>query len=111
MTDNVYGPARRFCDEILTKFNIQTTYYDPLIGSKIEELIKPNTVLIYTEAPGSQTFEMSDIPAIAKEAQAKEITVIMDNTWASAMYFNAFEKGVDIVVEACLLYTSPSPRD
>ena len=104
MTDNVYGPARRFCDEILTKFNIQTTYYDPLIGSKIEELIKPNTVLIYTEAPGSQTFEMSDIPAIAKEAQAKEITVIMDNTWASAMYFNAFEKGVDIVVEAVTKY-------
>ena len=104
MTDNVYGPARRFCDEILTKFNIETTYYDPLIGSKIEELIKPNTVLIYTEAPGSQTFEMSDIPAIAKEAQAKEITVIMDNTWASAMYFNAFEKGVDIVVEAVTKY-------
>mgnify|MGYP005687355513 FL=1 len=104
MTDNVYGPARRFCDEILTKFNIETTYYDPLIGSKIKELIKPNTVLIYTEAPGSQTFEMSDIPAIAKEAQAKEITVIMDNTWASAMYFNAFEKGVDIVVEAVTKY-------
>ena len=104
MTDNVYGPARRFCDEILINFNVETTYYDPTIGAKIKDLITPKTVLIYTEAPGSQTFEMSDIPAIAKEAKDKEILVIMDNTWASAMYFNALEKGADIVVEAVTKY-------
>ena len=104
VTDNAYIPTRRFCNEMLQSFNVDTTFYDPLIGSKIKELIKPNTVMIYTEAPGSQTFEMSDIPAIAEVAHQNDAIVLMDNTWASAMYFNPFEKGVDIVVEAVTKY-------
>tara|TARA_Y100000588_G_scaffold206215_2_gene220049 strand:+ start:663 stop:1856 length:1194 start_codon:yes stop_codon:yes gene_type:complete len=104
VTDNVYGPTRRFCREFLEKFGVETTFFDPLLGTNIKALMKPNTVAVYTEAPGSQTFEMCDIPVIADTAHQCGAAVIMDNTWASAMYFDPFEKGVDIVVEAVTKY-------
>src|ERR1700730_5535361 len=83
VTDSVYWPTRNFCDSILKRFGVDTTYYDPLIGGDIARLFKPNTRAVFTEAPGSLSFEMQDIPAIAKAAHAREIIVLMDNTWAT----------------------------
>jgi cysteine-S-conjugate beta-lyase len=102
--DTVYGPARRTCDQVLKKFGVETTYYDPLIGSGIRELIRPNTRIVYVESPGTQTFEVQDIPAIAAEAKRKGIPVIMDNTWASPLYFKPFEHGVDVSIQAATKY-------
>ncbi len=104
VTDNAYGPTRRFCNIFLARFGVETTFYDPSIGAGIDALFKDNTVAVFTEAPGSQTFEMSDIPAIAKAAHDRGAVVLMDNTWASPLYFDAFNKGVDIVVEAVTKY-------
>ena len=104
VTDNAYGPTRRFCNTFLARFGVETTFYDPTIGAGITGLFKNNTVAVYTEAPGSQTFDMSDIPAISTAAHDKGAVVLMDNTWASPLYFDPFAKGVDIVVEAVTKY-------
>src|SRR5262249_37513452 len=79
-------------------------YYDPLIGGGISELMQPNTRAVFTEAPGSLSFEMQDIPAIAAAAHAKGALVLMDNTWASPLYFRAFDKGVDLSVQSGTKY-------
>ena len=104
VVDNVYQPTRRFCLETLARLGIETTFYDPLIGTGIEALIRPNTRLIFAECPGSQTFEMQDIPALAKVTRARGITLIMDNTWASPLYFKPFAHGVDVSVQAATKY-------
>lgn len=105
MVDTAYSPTRNFCDKHLKRFGVETTYYDPAIGAGIEELIKSNTRVVFTEAPGSRTFEMQDIPAISAAAKSKgDITVMMDNTWATGLYFKSFEKGVDISVNAATKY-------
>jgi cystathionine beta-lyase len=104
VTDSVYRPTRQFCDTILTQFGVETTYYDPLIGAGIAALFKPNTKAVFVEAPGSQSFEMQDVPAIAAAARAKDVTVLMDNTWATPLYFRAFEKGVDLSIQAGTKY-------
>ncbi|HVX99711.1 MAG TPA: cystathionine beta-lyase [Pseudorhodoplanes sp.] len=104
VTDSVYRPTRNFCDTILRRMGVETTYYDPLVGSAIESLLRPNTRAVFTEAPGSQTFEMQDIPAIAKAAHANGALVLMDNTWATPLYFCALEKGVDISIQAGTKY-------
>ena len=100
MPDSVYGPQRMFCDTILRRFGVETTFYDPRIGADIAVLIKANTRVVYTEAPGSLTFEMQDIPAIAKAAHERGVVVVMDNTWAGPLYFKPLTHGVDICVEA-----------
>ncbi|MDP6342625.1 MAG: cystathionine beta-lyase, partial [Alphaproteobacteria bacterium] len=104
VVDTVYGPTRRFCDQVATRFNIETTYYDPLIGAGIAELMRDNTRVVFVEAPGSQTFEMQDIPAIAEVAHEGGATVMMDNTWASPLYFKPFEHGVDVAIQAGTKY-------
>jgi len=104
VTDSCYGPTRTFCDTVLTRYGIATTYYDPLIGGGISELMQPNTRAVFTEAPGSLSFEMQDIPAIAAAAHAKGALVLMDNTWASPLYFRAFDKGVDLSVQSGTKY-------
>lgn len=104
MVDNVYGPARRFCDTFAGRFGVETTYYDPAIGAGIADLIRDNTKFVYTEAPGSQTFEMQDIPAIAEAAHAAGIPVLMDNTWSGGLYFKPFEHGVDVSIQAATKY-------
>lgn len=104
VTDSVYQPTRKFCDGVLARLGVTTTYYDPLIGAGIADLIKPNTTVVFTESPGSQTFEMQDIPAIAEAAHKKGAVVIIDNTWASPLYFKPFEHGVDISVQAATKY-------
>ncbi len=104
VTDSVYRPTRTFCDGVFKRLGVETTYYDPLIGADIDRLFKPNTRAVFTEAPGSQSFEMQDIPAIAEVAHAKGAPVLMDNTWATPLYFNAFDKGVDLSIQAGTKY-------
>ncbi len=104
MPDSVYGPQRMFCETILRRYGVETTFYDPRIGADIDILIKANTRVVYTEAPGSLTFEMQDIPAIVEAAHAHSAIVIMDNTWAGPLYFKPLSVGVDICVEAATKY-------
>ncbi len=104
MTDSVYQPTRTFCDKMLTRLGVETTYYDPLLGDRVSDLIKPNTRLIFVESPGSQTFEMQDIPAISKVARAKNIWLLADNTWASPLFSKPLSLGTDVVIEAATKY-------
>jgi cysteine-S-conjugate beta-lyase len=104
VTDSAYEPTRKYCDEILSRLGVSTTYYDPLIGAAIAEQIRPNTRAIYLESPGSLSFEMQDVSAIAAAAHAKGIIVLMDNTWASPLYFRPLDHGVDLVVQAGTKY-------
>ncbi|MCV6601396.1 MAG: cystathionine beta-lyase [Cohaesibacter sp.] len=104
ITDCVYEPTRHFCATVLEPMGIEVSYYDPLIGAEIGALFKENTVAVFTEAPGSQTFEMQDIPAIAEVAHAKGALVLLDNTWGTPLFFNSFEKGADITIQAGTKY-------
>src|SRR5579859_3025413 len=104
MVDSCYGPARNFCEGILKKCGVETTYYDPLIGEGIARLMRPNTKVVYTESPGSLTFEVQDIPAIADVAHRHGAIVMMDNTWASPYLFRSFEHGVDVSIHAATKY-------
>lgn len=98
MVDSVYDPVRSFCSHFLKRFGIETTFYDPLIGGGITTLIRANTRLIYMESPGSLTFEIQDVPAIVAVAQAHSITTVLDNTWASPLFFRPLDHGVDVSV-------------
>ena len=102
--DSVYRPTRNFCNGVFKRFGVETTYYDPLIGADIARLFKPKTRVVFVEAPGSQSFEMQDIPAIAKIAHEQNAVVLMDNTWATPLYFRAFEKGIDLSIQAGTKY-------
>lgn len=104
VTDSVYRPTRIFCDKMLPRMGIEVSYYDPAIGSDIASLFKPNTKAVWTEAPGSQTFEMQDIPAIVAAAHARDVLVLMDNTWATPLFFDSHKAGVDISVQAGTKY-------
>lgn len=104
MVDSVYQPTRKFCDTLLARLGVATTYYDPLIGAGIADLIQDNTRLVFTESPGSLTFEMQDIGAIAEAAHARGAVVLMDNTWATGLYFRPLEHGVDVSINACTKY-------
>ena len=104
VVDNVYGPTRRFCNQTLKDFGVETTYYDPQIGSEIEKLCKPNTKVIFMESPGSFTFEVQDIEAIVKVAKAKNIFTVIDNSWASPLYFSPLDWGIDVSIHALTKY-------
>jgi len=104
MTDSTYGPTRRFCDGLLKGFGVETTYYDPMIGAGISTLMRPETKVVFTEAPGSLTFEIQDIPAICKAAHAGGAKVIFDNTWSAGVYLCAPDMGVDVSVQAVTKY-------
>ncbi len=106
VTDSCYDPTRYFCDGFLKRFGVETTYYDPLIAAGIEALMRENTTAVLVEAPGSQTFEIQDIPAIAEVAHARGACVVMDNTWATPLFFPPHERGVDLAVEAGTKYLS-----
>lgn len=106
MVDSAYQPTRRICDEVLTRYGIETTYYDPLIAGDISGLIRPNTRAIFLESPGSQSFEIQDIPAIVTAASAREITTLMDNTWATPLFFRPHDFGVDVSIQAGTKYLS-----
>jgi len=104
VTDSVYRPTRRFCDRVLGRLGVETEYYDPVIGDGIAALMRPNTRVVFTESPGSHSFEMQDIPAIAAVAHAHGAWVLTDNTWATPLYFKPFEHGVDVSIQAATKY-------
>jgi cystathionine beta-lyase len=104
VTDSAYLPTRKFCDGLLARYGIRTTYYDPRIGAGIAALIEPNTRAVFVESPGSLSFEMQDVPAIAAAAHARGAVVLMDNTWASPIYFRALERGVDLSIQSGTKY-------
>jgi cystathionine beta-lyase len=104
MPDSVYGPARSFAEGMLIRFGVETTFYDPLIGGAgIAALMRGNTTVVYTESPGSHTFEVQDIPAIARAAHAGGAKVMMDNTWG-IHHFQPFRHGVDVSIQAATKY-------
>ncbi|WP_312741316.1 cystathionine beta-lyase [Cedecea neteri] len=107
MTGAAYEPTQDFCNKILNKFNVSTTYYDPLIGAGIAELIQPNTRVVFLESPGSITMEVQDVPGMIKAIRAvnPEIVVMLDNTWAAGVLFRALDYGVDISIQAGTKYT------
>ncbi|MEM6973832.1 MAG: cystathionine beta-lyase [Pseudomonadota bacterium] len=104
LPDSVYGETRNFARRTLSRLKVEVEYYDPLIGGEIAVLMRETTRLILVESPGSWTFEMQDIPAIAAAAHAGGALVMMDNTWATPLYFNAFDHGVDISMQALTKY-------
>lgn len=104
ITDSVYGPTRRFANGMLTRLGVEVTYYDPLVGRGIDALMRPNTRVVFVESPGSLTFEVQDVPAIAEVAHRHGAVVIMDNTWGTPLNFRAFEHGVDVSVQAATKY-------
>jgi len=104
MLDSVYEPSRRFCDGLLKDFGAETTYYDPHIGSDIKNLIQHNTKAIFCESPGSHTFEVQDLPAIAEAAHKQNVKVLVDNTWASPLYCQPLGLGCDISIQAATKY-------
>ena len=97
MVDTCYEPTRDFCDTIMKKMGVETTYYEPTIGEGIQDLIKPNTKVLFTESPGSVTMEVQDIPTLARIAHEHDIIVMLDNTWAAGVNFSPFDFGVDTV--------------
>jgi cystathionine beta-lyase len=104
LPDSVYGPARNFCHSVLERLKVGVTYYDPLIGARIAGLMRPETRVVYLESPGSLTFEVQDVPAIAAAARARGATVMMDNTWASPLFFKPLAHGVDVSIQSATKY-------
>lgn len=104
IVDSVYQPCRQFCDHMLKRLGVEVEYYDPAVGADVAALFRPNTRLILVESPGSQTFELQDIPAIAEQARARDIWVIADNTWASPLYCRPLQLGADVSVQAATKY-------
>lgn len=102
--DSVYGPTRRFCDTLGRRFGIETTYYPPRIGAAIEAMIRPETCLIWLESPGSLTFEVQDVPAIAAVARSRGVVTAIDNTWSAGVFFKPFDHGVDLSIQALTKY-------
>jgi cystathionine beta-lyase len=106
ITDSVYQPTRNFCDNILAKFGVLIEYYDPHLSDQIFHLFREQTTAIIVESPGSQSMEIQDVPAISKAAHEKGICVILDNTWATPIFFPPHDRGADLVIEAGTKYLS-----
>ena len=104
ISDSVYQPTRRFANRVLKRLGVDVEFYDPLIAGGIASLLRPETKLVFTESPGSQTFEMQDIPAICEAARGRGVPVAIDNTWATPLYFRAFDHGVNISIQAATKY-------
>ena len=104
--DACYTPTREFCDTVLARMGVEIEYYDPTIGAGIADLIRDNTSVIFTESPGSNTFEIQDIPAIVAAAKARDVVTMIDNTWATPLYFKPLDFGVDISIHALTKYPS-----
>lgn len=104
VTDSAYAPTRHLCETTLRRLGIEVDYYDPTVGAGISALFRPNTRAIMTEAPGSLTFEMQDIPAIVAAARTIDAFVLMDNTWATPCFFRPLDHGVDLSIQAGTKY-------
>ena len=106
VVDSCYGPTRRFCDTVLVRLGVEIEYFDPSIGGGISSLLRKNTSIVMTETPGSETFEMMDIPAICEAAHKVDAVVMLDNTWATPLFFKPLDFGVDISIHALTKYPS-----
>ena len=104
MVDSCYGPARNFCEGMLKNLGITTTYYDPLIGADIKQHLQANTKVVFVESPGSLSFEMQDVPAIAQVTHEHGALVVSDSTWATPIGWRPFELGVDVSIHAATKY-------
>ena len=104
MVDNVYGPTRAFCTNYLCRIGVEVTFYDPMLGPEIEDLVKDNTKLIFMESPGSITFEVQDVPSIVSVAKRHGITTALDNSWATPLFFRPLDLGVNLSVTAATKY-------
>jgi len=104
MTDSAYQPTRHFCKAHLSRYGIETTFYDPCIGAGIESLMRPETRVVFLESPGSITFDVQDLPAIARVAHARGALVVIDNTWATPYFLPAMQLGADVSVIAATKY-------
>jgi cystathionine beta-lyase len=104
MTDSAYQPTRHFCKAHLDRYGIETTFYDPCIGAGIESLMRPETRVVFLESPGSITFDVQDLPAIAEVAHARGALVVIDNTWATPYFLPAMQLGADVSVIAATKY-------
>ncbi len=104
VADHVYGPTRRFCTTVLARFGVTTTFYDPLIGAAIAELIRPETRVLFLESPGSLTFEVQDVPALAAAARKAGVVSLLDNTWATPLYLKPLALGIDVSIQAATKY-------
>ena len=104
MVDTAYEPTRDVCNGFLAKIGVETTYYDPMVGAGIADLIRPDTKAIYLESPGSLTFETQDVPAIVAAAKARNCLTVMDNTWATPLFFKPPKFGIDISIYAATKY-------
>lgn len=103
-TDSVYSPTRQVLASTLRRYGVEAESYDPRLGAEIRHLMRPNTRLVYVESPGSETFEVQDVPAIAEAAHRHGAWVVMDNTWATPLYFKPFEHGVDVSIQSATKY-------
>lgn len=104
ITDSVYGPTRRFADQMLKRLGTTPIYYDPRVGAGIADLITGDTCAVFLESPGSLTLEIQDVPAITAAARAKGVPTILDNTWSAGLYFKPFAHGIDLSVQALTKY-------
>jgi cystathionine beta-lyase len=104
VTDSVYGPTRRFCDGFLRRYGVSTRYYDPMVGAGIAELIGDRTKAILLESPGSVTLEVQDVPAICAAARERGVATLIDNTWATPLFFPALAHGCDMSILAATKY-------
>ncbi len=104
MVDSAYRPTRVFCDNVLAPFGVEVRYYEPLVGAGIAALMRPETRVVFVESPGSLSFEVQDVPAIAAAAHEGGAVVVMDNTWASPLFFKPFAHGVDVSIQAATKY-------
>ncbi|WP_048647685.1 cystathionine beta-lyase [Nitratireductor soli] len=104
IVDSVYHPTRHFADTMLVRLGVEVTYYDPMAGAGLSALMQPNTKVVLTEAPGSGTFEMQDIPAIVEVAHKGGAIVMMDNTWATPLFYRPLDHGVDVSIQAATKY-------
>lgn len=104
MVDTCYEPTRDFCDVMMKKMGVETTYYNPLIGEGIRKIIQPNTKVLFTESPGSVTMEVQDLPTLSDIAHQHDIVVMLDNTWGAGVNFSPFEFGVDVSIQAATKY-------
>lgn len=104
MVDSAYEPTRSFCDGMLARFGVRTSYYDPCVGARIADLIEPETRLIFLESPGSLTFEVQDVPAITRIARERGVVTMLDNTWATPLLFPAIAHGIDVTMMSLTKY-------
>jgi cysteine-S-conjugate beta-lyase len=104
MVDSAYGPTRAFCESVLKRLGVKTVYYDPLAGADVAALFGARTKAVFMESPGTHSFEVQDVPAIAAAAKERGLVTLLDNTWATPLFFTAIDKGVDLSILACTKY-------